>query len=208
MNAQSSTNPVYKAWIKLRGNLPLEPLQFARYAFDAIVEGNAVTIKEAASALGLSLDQARQHVKTVRGWGLMTVKDDVVTGSLGLTSEPTQYEIELNGRSMHVWCALDAVGIPAALGADASIHVRGLADVQIKGGRLERAEPKTLRISLNDPNMAPDMKAEVCPTICFHPQAGKPHPSMTWLSVEDAMDLGRVIWARPSSKNAKPVHPS
>lgn len=197
------TNPVYAAWVKMRGNMPLAPMQFARHAFDAIAAGEPTTVAKAAKALGITEAEAKEHVETIQGWGLMNLEGDAIVGSLGLTTQPTQYQVELDGRSLHVWCALDAVGIPAALGTDASIKVDGLADVQIRKGKLEAAEPSTLRISLNDPYMASDMKAEICPTISFHEAAGDAHESLFWMTVDDAMELGKIIWERPAPENTQ-----
>jgi hypothetical protein len=41
-------------------------------------------------------------------------------GIHGLTWRPTRHRIEDAGRTRYTWCALDAIGIPAALGIDAT----------------------------------------------------------------------------------------
>lgn len=55
-----------------------------------------------------------------RGIMVLDEKGDVV-GSHGLSLVPTQHRLNINGRNLFTWCAADAVGIPAALGADTKI---------------------------------------------------------------------------------------
>jgi hypothetical protein len=45
--------------------------------------------------------------------------DGLITGIHGLSTTPTAHRIIHDGRTIHTWCAFDAVGIPAALGLDA-----------------------------------------------------------------------------------------
>jgi hypothetical protein len=45
---------------------------------------------------------------------------DILVGVHGLTARTTTHRIEHAGGTVHTWCALDAIGIPAALGLDAA----------------------------------------------------------------------------------------
>ena len=45
----------------------------------------------------------------------------IVVGVHGLAARPTAHRVEHAGGVMHTWCALDAIGIPAALGLDAAV---------------------------------------------------------------------------------------
>ncbi len=45
-----------------------------------------------------------------------------LVGVHGLTLIPSRHRIEHAGRDHHTWCAFDAIGIPAALGLDATAH--------------------------------------------------------------------------------------
>jgi alkylmercury lyase len=45
--------------------------------------------------------------------------DGRITGMHGLSTTPTPHRITHDGRTIHTWCAFDAIGIPAALGLDA-----------------------------------------------------------------------------------------
>ena len=44
-----------------------------------------------------------------------------VVGIAGLTLEPTKHRLVLDGQGLYTWCAIDAVGIPAALSLDAQV---------------------------------------------------------------------------------------
>lgn len=47
-------------------------------------------------------------------------RDGRIVGAHGITQNPTRHQIILVGGRHHTWCAFDAVGIPAALGIDAT----------------------------------------------------------------------------------------
>jgi alkylmercury lyase len=47
-----------------------------------------------------------------------------ITGAHGLTLAPTRHHLVLAGVDLHTWCALDAIGIPAAVDTDAEIATR------------------------------------------------------------------------------------
>jgi alkylmercury lyase len=52
--------------------------------------------------------------------GRLEVDDDArLVGVHGLVARPTAHRIEHDGGVVHTWCALDAIGIPAALAIDA-----------------------------------------------------------------------------------------
>lgn len=142
--------------------------------------------------------------------GLLTVDESgLVTGSLGLTVEPTEYRVRLGQRSLYAWCALDAVGIPAALRADAIVEWKGGLRVEIKSGRIASARPRNVAISLPDPRLDVSIRKEICPTITFRIDEKEPdHPGVAFLTLDEAADLGRKTWApaeAPSSNETSVV---
>ncbi|MGB1585776.1 MAG: organomercurial lyase [Thermoplasmatota archaeon] len=191
---------VLAAWKELRHGMRLDGLTFARRAFDAILDGVPMTIEETAAAVGATEQQAADFVDFFQRAGLMNLDGQTIVGSLGLTTQKTEYDVCINGRDLHVWCALDAVGIPAALHADAQVRVASFVDLDIHHGKLREAKPSSLRISLASPFIAQDMRQEICPSIAFHEEAGPEHPDMAWLTLEEAMELGTIIWERPKSE--------
>jgi hypothetical protein len=60
-------------------------------------------------------------VRTLTAAGRLEVDDDgLLVGVDGLTARATAHRIEHAGRTVHTWCALDAIGIPAAFALDAT----------------------------------------------------------------------------------------
>lgn len=76
-----------------------------------------------------------------------------ITGAGGLSLEPARQSLVIGDRTFGTWCALDAVGIPAGLGIDASVS--GVCDdtgdpvrVEIVAGEITSCSPHDLRIVL------------------------------------------------------------
>jgi hypothetical protein len=65
-------------------------------------------------------DDAATLEPFVQGGRLELDDQGVVVGVHGLTTRPTAHLIEHAGGEVHTWCALDAIGIPAALALDAA----------------------------------------------------------------------------------------
>jgi alkylmercury lyase len=65
-------------------------------------------------------DDAATVEALVQGGRLELDDHGVVVGAHGLTARPTAHRIEHAGGVVHTWCALDAIGIPAALALDAA----------------------------------------------------------------------------------------
>ena len=65
-------------------------------------------------------DDAATVEAFVQGGRLELDDQGVVVGVHGLTARPTAHRIEHAGGEVHTWCALDAIGIPAALALDAA----------------------------------------------------------------------------------------
>lgn len=58
--------------------------------------------------------EVRAGVDSLMAAGRIEVDGDAVVGVGGLTLTATRHGLELSDAVMHTWCALDAVGIPAA----------------------------------------------------------------------------------------------
>lgn len=54
--------------------------------------------------------------------GLATWDGEHVTGVGGLSVVPGPHTLTWNGDPFWTWCALDAIGIPTALGGSATVH--------------------------------------------------------------------------------------
>ena len=123
---------------------------------------------------------------------------------LGLTLQLTPHRLELEGRTLFAWCALDALLFPILLGRPASIEspCRGtgeLVHIEVTSAGIEAVEPPSAVVSIV---AAPDLanfRRISCNNAHFFssPEAAsrwlEKHPEATILSVEDTFRLGRLI---------------
>jgi hypothetical protein len=90
-----------------------------RAAFLAVLGGEPTTVDALARRAGADPSQVRELV----GRGIVAVDEaGAVVGAAGLSLVPLSdrpHRLRLGGRAWWTWCAVDAVGIPAALGVDA-----------------------------------------------------------------------------------------
>jgi hypothetical protein len=85
--------------------------------FHALWEGHTPTLTELGGGDSAALDEAVAHLRT-RG-RIELGPGGRLLGVHGLSHRSTRHRIEHGGGSINTWCALDAIGIPAALGIDA-----------------------------------------------------------------------------------------
>jgi alkylmercury lyase len=88
-------------------------------AFRLLGEGRAFTDRELAERTGLP--PAEIHMSLGPS---MIERDDQerVLGLGGLTLEPTKHVLELDGRTLYAWCALDTLFLPELLGRPARVR--------------------------------------------------------------------------------------
>ena len=85
--------------------------------FHALWEGRTPTLIELGGGDSAALDEAAAHLR-IRG-RIELSPDGRVLAIHGLSHRSTRHRIEHRSGSINTWCALDAIGIPAALGIDA-----------------------------------------------------------------------------------------
>ncbi len=91
-----------------------------RAAFRSVLSGRAADAEDLARATGLAVDTVAHAVDSLVRNGQAIVDHTariVATGGLSLV--PAGHRLRLGDDEFHTWCAIDAIGIPAALGADA-----------------------------------------------------------------------------------------
>ncbi len=116
----------------------------SRHAFRTLLDGRPVTVTELPAALRLPPAVVEAAVENLTNRGTMVVDSNTarIVGVRGLSLVEASHRFTLEGRQLYAWCAVDAVGIPAALGADARIdshchHCRAPLTLELKGGRVE-----------------------------------------------------------------------
>ena len=85
--------------------------------FRALWSGQSVTLTELLGDDGAALSEAREHL-LLRG-RIELSTDGHLIAVHGLSLRPTPHQIEHDNGVVNTWCALDAIGIPAAVGIDA-----------------------------------------------------------------------------------------
>jgi hypothetical protein len=89
--------------------------------FWALWEGNSPRVRDLGDT-GEAVDDAVDHL---RAHGRIEVSaEGHLVAVHGLTRRDTSHRIVHAGGSINTWCALDAIGIPAALAIDARAHSR------------------------------------------------------------------------------------
>jgi len=92
---------------------------------ELLAERRPVAVRRLADSLGLSISELEPVLASLTQRGRITRADDgAVSGSHGLSVEPTAHELRLNGERRWTWCAWDAVSILAALSADGVVVSR------------------------------------------------------------------------------------
>jgi alkylmercury lyase len=99
-----------------------EATSVRRAGFLALLQGQRLTLPELALRAGIDISCTGLALDRLAAAGLVE-RDDAgeVSGVAGLSMTPTKHQILLDGRTLFTWCAIDAVGIPAALRANASV---------------------------------------------------------------------------------------
>ena len=123
---------------------------------------------------------------------------------LGLTLQLTPHRLEVEGRTLFAWCALDALLFPILLERPASIEspCRGtgeLVHIEVTSAGIEVVEPTAAVVSIAAARDLANFRRISCNNAHFFssPEAAsrwlEKHPEATILSVEDAFRLGRLI---------------
>jgi hypothetical protein len=113
-----------------------------QHCFRALLAGEPAPVADLPSALGrppLDVDAA---VGGLVARGALAVEHGAVVVASGLSQPATPHRVVLDGAARHVCCAVDAVGIPVALGGVAHIEsrcelCRAPVAVTVTAGRVE-----------------------------------------------------------------------
>lgn len=111
-----------ESWRRRLANRDPIETRLRRAGFQAVLTGRTMAAPELAAELGLPMAEVRERLTEMAAKGLVELDDrGIVIGCWGLSTRPTIHRLQLDGRAFYTWCAVDAIGIPAALDADARI---------------------------------------------------------------------------------------
>lgn len=122
-----------------------------RLVFQRLLEGRGTRPETVATTLGMPAEIIETAIAQLVERG--TMERDPVTREIvaarGLSLTDTPHRLSVNGRQLYAFCAVDAVGIPAALGTDARIASRCHAcgapvSLTLTGGAVTEASPGTV----------------------------------------------------------------
>ena len=176
--------------------------------FDRVRAKTATSPLELASELAAPLADVEGALTTQAA--VSRIELDVqgsVVGSLGLTLSTTKHTLDIEGTELHTWCALDALGIPAASSASGRVTTscgwcgRTLT-VNVEAG-VPHAEGRTVLWLPTGP-CEDDLREQFCSManlFCDSAhlelwRGGAGHPPGEALTVLEAADLGRQSWQR------------
>ncbi|MGH2655498.1 MAG: organomercurial lyase [Actinomycetota bacterium] len=177
-----------------------------RAAFRSIRRGQPPDASELAEATGLDVEAVREAVGSlVQGGQAVVDAAGRVVGSAGLSLVPARHRLRLGGDEFHTWCAIDAIGIPAALGVDAVARTACPTcgcpiEVEFREGRA--TGEGEIRAWLPAQDCCTSVIDELCPDMnlfCteehleeWRHRAGDPPGAA--LTLEKTEDLGREEW--------------
>ena len=120
-----------------------EEVSVSRYAFQALLGGEPAKLAELPAVLRLVPAAVSSAVSRLVERGVLVVEPETgrILGVRGLSLTETGHRLSLTGRHFYAFCAVDAVGIPAALRADARVeshchHCRAPLAIELLGETL------------------------------------------------------------------------
>lgn len=191
-----------------------ERVRFAAYL--RLRSGRAVGPAELAIGLAIDTEAVQQAIDALASRGAVELDDSgAVIGSGGLTLSETAHLLVLEGVEFHTWCALDAIGIPAALEVDADIVTRcGWCGQQLLLGVERGAVQSDSGLALWLPEgPCTNVREQFCPLanlFCNEEHLGAWRIEMGQstgraLTVAEAAELGRSWWGhRPTTPGDPP----
>ena len=205
------------AWITAPMRMAAESafLEIVPPTVDLLARRKEASLEEIAAASGKSPEEVRTALDRFPSaeWD----EQGRIVG-LGLTLGLTPHRLELEGRTLFAWCALDALLFPVLLGRPASIEspCRGtgeLVHIEVTPAGIEAVEPPSAVVSIVAARDLTNFRRVSCNNAHFFscPEAAsrwlEKHPEATILSVEDTFRLGRLIAEGLSdiSRSAEPA---
>lgn len=180
-----------------------------RLGLRSLLHGQPVGIDDIAEQAELTVDEVRAGVGSLMAAGRIEVDGDAIVGVGGLTLTPTRHGLELADAVMHTWCALDAVGIPAAFDLSARVttsclYCQAEIVVHVDAGRASGPDGVVLFCPTGP---CVDVRADFCASANLFCNPGhlaawrhiNGQPEGTVFDLDATAALGRQMWAPHST---------
>lgn len=176
--------------------------RIAVLGFQALWSGQSVTLTELLGEDSTALTEATEHLRS-RGRIELTTDGNLIAVH-GLSQRPTPHQIEHDDAVINTWCALDAIGIPAALEIDAWARTKCPACQRLLAVRLSTGNPQPLPGAvLWYPEVACGHLIEdfcsgaklFCTIEHLEHLAGGSPGVGTVMTIDEVAEVGREVWA-------------
>lgn len=176
-------------------------------AFYTILNGKPASIDALALQSGISADLTRRYIRGMADRGILVMdEDETVVGCHGLSVIPTKHHLSINGKNLFTWCAIDAVGIAAALELEAKIvskcfQCNEAIEIDMANGEILNCSQKDARIWVVEADLNRPIVGCTCPQInffCSEEHFNKWYKNQNkgkLLSLAEAVKLGKCWWA-------------
>jgi alkylmercury lyase len=183
--------------------LSLNDLALCRPLILSLTEGEPVSPEKLAAATRQEPADVVQAIQGSRNVELD--KAGHIIGA-GLTLRPTPHQVQVNGRILYTWCALDALMYPPLLGYSVQVEsacaVTGLpVRMIVTPQSVKSITPPEAVVSIVMPQEGADIRESFCNLVNFlsSPEAAESwrsqHPEAKFLSVSAAYNLGQRLVA-------------
>lgn len=188
-------------------------------SLDGVERRIALAVHRTVAATGPARVEAiaeRAHVRSAevrtaldRWPGVFRDDAERVIGFWGLSTQPMDHLLEVDGRTLYGWCAWDTLFLPEILRATARVHSTCPATGRPVTLRVEATGPEDLDppdavVSLLDPGRADVAGDKVLSSFCHHIRfLASPDAWRDWaretgngtfmLTIDDAWELGRKV---------------
>ena len=175
-------------------------------AFALLFENPAPVMEsEIARRAGLSLDTTSASLAEIDEMGMLRRDDQRrIIGIAGMSIDPTQHEIHIDGTIRWTWCALDAVGIIGSLGRGGTFTttVPGTNQRMLVDFNKEGETTSSAVVFIADGFADGCVVEDWCPTVNLFPDGGA---AKAWseandikgraVTIQDLMPDATEMWA-------------
>lgn len=203
--SDESNAPTVPTAARILNDLPPAAQAVRAEAFATLRAGQPVTVAVLATRAGQEPAAVQDALATMAQVGLVEFGGTEVIGAHGLTTRVTRHRLTLDGVTIHTWCAVDVIGIPASLAADALAHTSCRWCDQPVEITFRQGEPITdtpAVVWLPEQPTCSNVVQEFCPEAnlfcdrahleAWRRDAGEPAGRV--LSIAETAELGRTVW--------------